>query len=163
MGLYYLQNSNPLSLHPKRITVVCYLLHFPFPVESFLAPFPLPNITIASYFSFILHFSRPLFFLSPSVLNHLVLVPFFFLFFMNLPSPPPSKGKYHDKKENTKYSIHELKNFTNDLWIFKLVENTLMTQISQIWNDFYDFILKRHGLVILSLILLSVKFFHQAI
>ena len=165
---------NPLSLHPKQITVVCYLLHFPFPTESFLAPFPLPNITTASYFSFILHFSRPLFFLSPSVLNHLFLVSlallflitfslFHSVFFMNVLSPPPSKAKYHDKKENIKYSIHELKNFTNELWRFKLVENTLITEISQIWNDFYDFILKRHGLVIFSLIFLSVKFVHQAI
>ena len=111
----------------------------------------------------VLHFSRPLFFLSPSVLNHLFLVPLCFLFFMNVLSPPPSKAKYHDKKENIKYSIHELKNFTNELWRFKLVENTLITEISQIWNDFYDFILKRHGLVIFSLIFLSVKFVHQAI
>lgn len=106
---------NPLSLHPKQITVVRYLLHFPFPTESFLAPFPLPNVTIVSYFPFTLHFSRPLFFLSPSVLNHLFLVPFFFLFFMNRLSPLPSEAKYHDKKENIKYSIHELKNFTNEL------------------------------------------------
>lgn len=133
---------NPLSLHPKQITVVRYLLHFPFPTESLLAPFPLPNITIVSYFPFTLHFSRPLFFLSPSVLNYLFLVPFFFLFFMNQLSPLPSKAKYHDKKENIKYSIHELKNFTNELWIFKLVENTLNTELSQIWNDFYDFVLE---------------------
>ena len=38
----------------------------------------------------VLHFSRPLFFLSPSVLNHLFLVPLCFLFFMNVLSPPPT-------------------------------------------------------------------------
>lgn len=110
-----MQNSQSPLPAPKTDNCSVLFAPFPFPTGGFLAPFPLPNITTASYFSFILHFSRPLFFLSPSVLNHLFLVPLFFLFFMNVPSPPPSKAKYHDKKENIKYSIHELKNFTNEL------------------------------------------------
>ena len=172
MGLYYLQNSqSPL---PAPETDNCSVLFAPFSFPHREFPGSFSTAKHNNCLLLFLHFSRPLFFLSPSVLNHLFLVSlallflitfslFHSVFFMNVLSPPPSKAKYHDKKENIKYSIHELKNFTNELWRFKLVENTLITEISQIWNDFYDFILKRHGLVIFSIIFLSVKFVHQAI
>ena len=103
LGLYYFQSSqSPLPAPKTGIIVMFHLLLFPFPTESFLAPFLLLNMIISSLLLFLtfqgLYFSLAFLFLMTLSLFHS-----FSLFFMNPLSPPPSNAKYYDGKQNTAF------------------------------------------------------------